>query len=112
MTWLDNICIKKPHNCLKNHNCPNGSECCFERDTPSGKIGKQGTCVANGSCNYQTGHPTINTTNSCPTIQEGYKSGPGIGKHTNGINYVWYITIFVFLLVIFGLAIFVATNKK
>lgn len=73
MSWYNNVCIKHPHNCLNGDSCHPSEECCYERDTEHGKKGNQGICVAKGSCNYKTGHPTNPTTNVCQTSVEGFR---------------------------------------
>lgn len=59
LTFHDNI---SECNCLKNCACPNGYECCSEKNNKSGAHVTLGYCCKSGSCNYKTGicrQPTI-----------------------------------------------------
>jgi hypothetical protein len=51
--------------------CPPGTDCCYQKGEGDQR-GNHGTCVAPGSCNYETGHPTNNYVNECPIYVEGY----------------------------------------
>jgi len=107
MPWEKNICIKRPHNCLRDTNCGPNSECCYERDTENGSKGKCGVCVARGSCNYKTGHPTIETSNSCTSIEGycGHPHGRCNGCHMCGYRQnkgmkMWFYIILFFIAVV------------
>ena len=108
--WLENVCEKKPHNCLRGHSCGPNSECCYERDTPSGKKGKQGTCVARGSCNYTTGIPSKSTEIKCPPkyYSEGYNSS---GDGCECTNWKWALILMSFIAVVLALGFIVIGIK-
>ena len=94
MNWLDNVCVKKPHNCLKQDKCPIESECCYEKNS------KIGVCVAKGSCNWETGHPTKTPEKGCPSsYMEGYDS---TGDICNCDNWKWAMMIMVIIALMFG----------
>lgn len=96
MNWRRNVCNHQFHNCRKGDKCGNTEECCFERDTPSGKKGNQGTCVAKGSCDFRTGLPTNKAKIPCSSqnYTEGY-DGMDDNKCTN-----WKLIIFVLTVII------------
>ena len=101
MSWIDNVCRKTFHNCLKEDKCQFGTECCYERDTPSGKKGKKGTCVAKGSCDYVTGHPTNTAEEECPHQKEGYRTAVQKYKDCRFPKIVTIIGILILILLIF-----------
>jgi len=103
MSWLDNICVKKSHNCLRNDRCPPGSDCCAENNS------NLGTCVAKGSCNTTTGHPTIPTSHKCPSenYAEGYTRGAtegytGSGDVCSCNNWKWALILMIIIALMFG----------
>ena len=98
MSWLDNVCVKKPHNCLRNDKCPPNTDCCAEKNS------NIGTCVAKGSCNRDTGHPTISTTNKCP--QENYVEGYSDNSEDvcSCTNWKWAMSIVILIALMFGIA--------
>jgi len=108
--WLDNICIKHSHNCRKGDTCGPNSECCWEKPK-----GNQGTCVATGSCNFTTGHPTNQTSTRCPP--ENYMEGfSGTSGSTNGNcnNWKWAMILlgFVTFLLGFGFVFVTVRDRK
>lgn len=106
MSWLNNICVKKPHNCLHKDTCPPGSDCCAEKN------GKIGTCVAKGSCNTKTGHPTLQTPNKCPTENyiEGY-SGEN-GDICNCESWKWGLIFTALIALILGVGFIHLSMKR
>lgn len=73
MSWQNNVCIKRAHNCRLGFTCPQGTECCYEI-SDGGEKGGIGHCVAKGTCNHKTGHPTKGI-GKCPSLKEGYSKG-------------------------------------
>lgn len=106
MSWLDNICVKKPHNCLRNDKCPLDTDCCAENNS------NIGTCVAKGSCNKTTGHPTIPTANKCPSENyvEGFDGTSG-GDACGCNNWKWTTAIMIVITIMFGMG-FIWIGKK
>ena len=112
--WLNNICIKRPHNCLNGDKCPHDTDCCFERDNNSGVKGTHGTCVAKGSCNYLTGHPTIHTQGKCP-YQESWEGFNDIAKSKSphdASNCTYFIVVLTFITLVLGSGVVYASLKK
>jgi len=113
MTWRNNVCNKKPHNCRNGDSCRDTQECCFERDTPSGHKGTHGTCVAKGSCNFRTGIPTNSAKIPCDSenYTEGYSgSGSGSNSFKEWKLAVGIMGVLILLLAI--LLIFLGLKKK
>lgn len=113
MTWRTNVCNQNTHNCRKGDTCRDTEECCFERDTPSGNLGNQGTCVAKGSCNYRTGLPTNDPKIPCSSqkYSEGYSEGYSSNSGCKTMKWIVLILSIVIILLIVGLVYYGMRSK-
>jgi hypothetical protein len=103
MNWRSNVCKQIPHNCRKGDKCQDTEECCFERDTPSGHKGNQGTCVAKGSCNFKTGIPT--NLAKIPCSSQDYTEGYDDTKVKSCTDWKWVAFILLIIMVIMSVGI-------
>lgn len=106
MSWRNNVCNQQPHNCRKGDRCNDTEECCFERDTPSGQKGNQGTCVAKGSCDFRTGFPTNTAKIPCSSqnYSEGYSENNDNGRCTDwkwGVLILSIVSVFLLIAVVY-----------
>jgi len=113
MSWRNNVCNSQIHNCRKSDKCKDTEECCFERDTPSGKTGNHGTCVAKGSCDFRTGIPTNNPKIPCASqnYSEGYTSSTGSKSCTNW-KWITFVALAVMVVMVIGLIYMGVKCKK
>lgn len=101
-SWLKNICVKRSHNCLNGESCPPTSECCHEKGA------SVGTCVAKGSCNWKTGHPTQQASAPCPpeNYREGYNDDDSCVHWKNACY------MLALLIILVGIAFVICVFRK
>lgn len=95
-------------NCLRNYQCPDGYECCSEKNNPANAKPTYGHCVQKSTCDYSRGLctgknqelPNVTTERFAVFSEERYGDNSDCSKKIRGWKYAFWVVLGICVLLI------------